>query len=113
MCLYKKFISIAISIVLLFSLTACDGTESAYIYFYLNEQPKTVDPQTAKSDVELMLVRNIFEGLLRIDENGKLVIKGEHEFVGEISEGLKKRLIENGMPQDWLDRICRGEAVEC
>ena len=47
------------------------------------------------------------------DENGKLVIKGEHEFVGEISEGLKKRLIENGMPQDWLDRICRGEAVEC
>ena len=47
------------------------------------------------------------------DENGKLIIKGEHEFVGEISEGLKKRLIENGMPQDWLDRICRGEAVEC
>ena len=47
------------------------------------------------------------------DENGKLVIKGEHEFVGEISEGLKKRLIENGMPQSWLDSICRGEAVEC
>lgn len=47
------------------------------------------------------------------DENGKLVIKGEHEFVGEISEGLKKRLIENGMPQDWLDSICRGEAIEC
>ena len=47
------------------------------------------------------------------DENGKLVIKGEHEFVGEISEGLKKRLIENGMPKDWLDSICRGEAVEC
>ncbi len=72
MNLYKKLISIAISIVLLFSLTACDGSDSAYIYFYLNEQPETVDPQTAKSDVELMLVRNIFEGLLRIDENGKL-----------------------------------------
>ena len=72
MNLYKKLISIAISIVLLFSLTACDGSDNAYIYFYLNEQPETVDPQTAKSDVELMLVRNIFEGLLRIDENGKL-----------------------------------------
>ena len=47
------------------------------------------------------------------DENGKLVIKGEHEFVGEISEGLKKRLIENGMPQDWLEKICRGEAIPC
>ena len=73
MNLYKKLISIAISIVLLFSLTACDGSESAYIYFYLNEQPKTVDPQTAKSDVELMLVRNIFEGLLRINEKDELV----------------------------------------
>ncbi len=47
------------------------------------------------------------------DENGKLVIKGEHEFIGEISEGLKKRLIENGMPQAWVDKICRGEAIAC
>lgn len=47
------------------------------------------------------------------DENGKLIIKGEHEFVGEISEGLKKRLIENGMPKSWLDSICRGEAIAC
>ena len=47
------------------------------------------------------------------DENGKLVIKGEYEFVGEISEGLKKRLTENGIPRGWLDNICRGEAVEC
>lgn len=47
------------------------------------------------------------------DENGKLVIKGEHEFVGEMSEGLKKRLIENGMPKAWLDSICRGEAIAC
>ncbi len=73
MNLYKRLTSIIISIILLLSLTACDTTDSAYIYFYLNAQPQTIDPQTAKSDAELMLVRNIFEGLLRKNENGEIV----------------------------------------
>ncbi len=73
MNLYKRIICILISIIFLVSLTACDNTDSAYIYFYLNAQPTTVDPQTAKSDAELMLVRNIFEGLLRINEKGEIV----------------------------------------
>ena len=47
------------------------------------------------------------------DETGKLVIKGEHEFIGEISEGLKKRLVENGLPKSELEKICRGEAAVC
>ncbi|MBQ4120295.1 MAG: hypothetical protein IJD45_07910 [Clostridia bacterium] len=73
MNLYKRLISIIISIIMLLSLSACDSTDSAYIYFYLNAQPETIDPQTAKSDSELMLVRNIFEGLLIKNENGEIV----------------------------------------
>lgn len=73
MNLYKRLVSIIISITMLLSLIACDNTDSAYIYFYLDAQPETIDPQTAKTDSELMLVRNIFEGLLRINENGEIV----------------------------------------
>jgi oligopeptide transport system substrate-binding protein len=73
MNLYKKIISIIISVIFLFSLTACDNTEKAYIYFYMKEQPQTLDPQTAKTDEDLLIVRNIFEGLLRKDEKGKIV----------------------------------------
>lgn len=54
---------------------------------------------------------NILEN--RYDENGNLTIKGEHEFVGDISDGMKKRLTENGLPKEWLEKICRGEAIAC
>ncbi len=69
----KCLSSLLLSILILLTVTACDGTDRAYIYFSLNEQPKTLDPQTASSDTELMIVRNIFEGLLRKDEDGKIV----------------------------------------
>ena len=47
------------------------------------------------------------------DENGNLIIIGEHEFVEEISDGLKKRLIENGVLRQWLESICKGEKISC
>ena len=68
----KRLIALLLSVILIFSFSACDGTSKAYIYFSLNEKPITLDPQTAKTDTELMLVRNIFEGLLRKDEDGKI-----------------------------------------
>ena len=50
----------------------------------------------------------------RITENrlvdGKYVIKGYHEAVNPISESLRKRFIENGMPQQVLERYHRKEA---
>lgn len=47
------------------------------------------------------------------DDNGKLIINGVHEKVSDLSEGLKKRFIENGMPQVNLQRILNGEAIAC
>ncbi len=38
-------------------------------------------------------------------ENGKFVITGSHEKCADISPSLQRRLLENGMPQDELDRI--------
>ncbi len=48
-------------------------TDDAYIYFELPAIPYTLDPQTASSDSELLIIKNIYEGLLRKDENGKIV----------------------------------------
>lgn len=45
----------------------------------------------------------------KIEQNqlvdGKYRIKGRHEAVSPISEGLRKRFIDNGMPQEALDRL--------
>ncbi len=54
-------------------LMSCDDTKDAYLYFELPETPSTLDPQVASTDSELLIVRNIFEGLLRINEKGEIV----------------------------------------
>ena len=69
-----KILSLAISVCLLFSLIGCNSkTDKAYLYFELPEIPSTVDPQTAKADAELIIVKNIYEGLMRKDTDGKTV----------------------------------------
>lgn len=72
MKLYKRITSLLLCLVSILTLTACYNSDKAYIYFTLTEVPQTLDPQTAQTDTELMIVRNIFEGLLRKDENGKI-----------------------------------------
>lgn len=40
-------------------------------------------------------------------EDGKFVIDGHHEQVGEISQSLQKRLLENGMPNEELQALLK------
>ena len=69
-----KFFSIILTIILLFCATSCGNkTEDAYIYFELPEIPLTLDPQIASTDTELLIVKNIYEGLLRKNIEGKIV----------------------------------------
>lgn len=70
-----RILSLAMCFILLFSLIGCKSkTDKAYLYFELPEIPSTVDPQTAKTDAELIIVKNIFEGLMRKDNEGKTVL---------------------------------------
>jgi len=75
MSVFKKIIAAALSIsIILCCLCSCgESYKDAYIYFELLEQPKTLDPQTASSDAELLIVRNIYEGLLRKNSDGEIV----------------------------------------
>lgn len=70
----KKATCLFLTIFLVFSLSACQkGYKGAYIYFELLEPPATIDAQTAFSDSELLIVRNIYEGLLRKSDSGSIV----------------------------------------
>lgn len=46
-------------------------------------------------------------------EKGKFVIKGEHIKVNNVSESLKRRFLENGMPKETLQGIMGEEVVPC
>jgi len=70
---FYKFTSILLTLIITFTVSACTNSKDAYIYFELPEVPTTLDPQAASTDSELMIVRNIFEGLLRKDKNGDIV----------------------------------------
>lgn len=47
--------------------------KESIIYFELLQKPQTLDPQTAQSDSELLIVRNIYEGLMRETDDGKII----------------------------------------
>lgn len=67
-----KILSFVLICILALTTVACSNTQDAYIYFELPDTPTSLDPQVAESDCELLIVRNIFEGLMRVDENGKI-----------------------------------------
>lgn len=75
MNIHTKFLSIFLCIVTLsFCLLGCsDKTDDAYIYFELPSIPDTLDPQTASADSELLIIKNIYEGLMRKDKDGNVV----------------------------------------
>ena len=70
----KKIMCLIMTITLIFSLFGCSSSGEKYIlYIELDDQPSTLDPQLASGTSEEMIVRNMFEGLTRIDQNGNVV----------------------------------------
>ena len=69
----KKNLCLILCLLCLIHSCGCSDTSEAYIYFELPSAPQTLDPQTASSDQELLVVKNIFEGLLRKNEKGEIV----------------------------------------
>ncbi len=61
----RKLISIMLIMCFVFLLCACEGSGDARIYFSVENMPETLDPQVASSDSELLICRNIYEGLFR------------------------------------------------
>ena len=75
MSIFKKILSAMLCVLLIMGcMTGCgEKYMDAYIYFELLEKPQSLDPQIASSDSELLIARNIYEGLLRSDSEGNIV----------------------------------------
>jgi len=82
-----KILSLALSAFLIMSLfSGCKKTGDEYIYLDIKNKPCSVDAQVAETDEELLIVRNIYEGLLRKNDNG--------EIVNGVCEGYTKNGLE-------------------
>ncbi len=74
MTFLKRVICFILTLILIIGCFAgCKDSKDSYIYFELLDIPQTLDPQLAQSDSELLIVRNIYEGLLRKDSSGNIV----------------------------------------
>lgn len=87
---FLKLISFILCVILLVPvLNGCktaDGGKT--VYWLLSSSPRNLDPQTARSESELNIIKNCFSGLFEKDANGELVSSVvEHYDVSK--DGLK------------------------
>ncbi len=71
----KKYIAFLLVLTLtILPLTGCGSVNgNAVIYYEATSAAVTLDPQLASNDTELLMIRNLFEGLMRVDAEGQVV----------------------------------------
>lgn len=75
----KRILSLILALCVIIPLCSCGGGNKR-IYVALDDMPKTLDPQTAESDSELLVARNIYEGLTRLDKDGEIVLAAAQSY---------------------------------
>ncbi len=71
----KRIIALLLVILNIVLICGCsDNSDSAIIYYGVKTPPTTLDPQLASTVTELTLVKNLYEGLMREDEKGNIVL---------------------------------------
>lgn len=71
---FKRLCAAFLCSVLLALCASCSADyRDAYIYFELEQQPSTLDPQLVSTRDETVIVRCLFDTLLRYNDNGELV----------------------------------------
>lgn len=70
---FRRILCLILSLLIVLMLCGCGEDESsAIIYYGVTVPPKTIDPQKASTASEFLIVRNLFEGLMRENDNGEL-----------------------------------------
>ncbi len=71
---FKKISALLLAAIITVFASGCSADyKEAYIYFELESVPSTLDPQLVSTREENVIVRSIFDTLLRYDENGDIV----------------------------------------
>ncbi|MBE6729664.1 MAG: hypothetical protein E7568_05475 [Ruminococcaceae bacterium] len=70
-----RLLYILLTLVLIsFMLCGCKKINNkAVIYYEATTLPVTLDPQIASNDTEMVMIRNLFEGLMRVNKDGEIV----------------------------------------
>ena len=69
----KRFLSMFLILLFCVSITACNHTEQGSLLKYdIETDPLNLDPQSAEDYPSLLVIQNIFEGLLTVNEDGTL-----------------------------------------
>lgn len=69
----KRFLSLIIAALILFSLTSCSGGDNKAIAYSLSASPVTLDPQFATDSNAHLIINNTFEGLVRLSADGEII----------------------------------------
>ena len=99
---FKKIISITLCFLIsLLCFTGCGSDEEYVLYFELDSAPKTLDPQLANGKSEELLVKNIFEGLMRENSKGEIVKGAASDY--SVSEDGKTYTFTLRKDAKWSD----------
>ena len=64
----KKILSVLIAAILIINISGCNSSKknpsNQTIYYNLESDPESLDPQIANDDVSNLVIANIFEGLI-------------------------------------------------
>jgi oligopeptide transport system substrate-binding protein len=79
---YTKFLSLLLAVFMILGLfSGCnEDYKDAFIYIDFDTVPTNLDPQLADTDEEFIVVRSLFDTLLRYDADGKIVPSGAQTF---------------------------------
>lgn len=69
----KKITAFLLAAVLLFGLSSCGKNDELNIYFPIESDVHSLDPQIVTGDAGVMIALNIFDCLVRIDDDGSVV----------------------------------------
>lgn len=71
--MFKKLVSLFLTIVAVISLCACGGDSSDVLILPIESDPMCLDPQVADSKEAKLMIANCFEGLVRLDKDYKII----------------------------------------
>lgn len=81
MKVFKRLVALFTAFLIILTVSGCSSDYmDAYIYFELENKPSTLDPQLVSTRDESVIVRSIFDTLLRYDDEGKIICSAAESY---------------------------------
>ena len=92
----KKFIALSLSLIMVVTLfSGCSLFKNAEFHIGFIDEIESLDPLKATGDAETMSAANCFEGLLKFNQNGEIVLSGATKYSISICVHSRSRKIKS------------------